>query len=386
MQIEQLEHAFIHRLNAKPDIIVRAPGRVELIGGHTDYNDGFVLPMAIDRSCIILARRRSDQRVRIYSEFYDQSCEFDLSAELSPGDPAWANYGKGVASLLIKAGKKLSGLDMYLSCNVPAGGGLSSSAAIEVAYAHAFLAAAGETLDGVQLALLCQQAEHNFANTPCGIMDQFISALGRAEHALFLDCRTHAYQNIPMPLQHASILIADTKVKHNLGQSGYPLRRKQCFEVVDIIKKDLPNVTHLRDIDMPTLERYKSKLDPAHFARAKHVIGENVRVRKTAEAFKNNDLAAAGHCMSQSHNSLRDDYQVSCEELDFLVDQARDSHGVYGARMSGGGFGGCIVALVDNQFAQEIQNRLTDAYNKKYGKFPGIFCTGAAAGAEVLKS
>jgi galactokinase len=388
-QVEQLEHLkkiFRDRFKSDAEIIVRAPGRVELIGNHTDYNDGFVLPMAIDRECLILARRRMDRTIRIYSELFDETCEFELSPDLQPGEPFWANFPKGVASLLLKAGKQLGGLDMTLACDIPAGGGLSSSAAIEIGYGRAFLAASGETIAPVDLALVGQQAEHTFAGAPCGIMDQFICALGKADHALLLDCRSREYELVPVPFQHASLLIADSKVKHNLGQSGYPLRRQQCFEVVDILKNDLPQITHLRDVDMAALDAYKDKLDAVHYARARHVITENDRVMKMAEGFRSGDLALAGRMMNESHASSRDDYDVSCEELDFLVETAQSCKGVYGARMSGGGFGGCIVALVENDVAKEIESRLNDAYNKKYDKTPGIFFTGAAEGAEVIKA
>jgi len=380
------EKAFREHFNADAQIIVRAPGRVELIGNHTDYNDGFVLPMAIDRECVILARRRSDRKIRIYSEYFDQTCEFELSADLKPGEPSWANYPKGVAAFLLEAGKKLGGLDMTLTCDIPAGGGLSSSAAIEIGYGRAFLAATGETIDPVQLALIGQKAEHKFAGAPCGIMDQFICALGKKDHALMIDCRTHKYELVPVPFQHASLLIADSKVKHNLGQSGYPLRRQQCFEVVDILKKDHPEITHLRDVDMKMLEACKSKMDAVHFNRAHHVIMENERVKKMAEGFRSGDLMLAGKMMNESHASSRDEYEVSCEELDFLVATAQKCDGVYGARMSGGGFGGCIVALVENKSAKAVETALTDAYNKKYDKSPAIFFTGAAEGAEIIKA
>jgi galactokinase len=386
IDLKRHEEIFRTRFDGPAEIIVRAPGRVELIGNHTDYNDGFVLPMAIDRQCLVLARRRTDRKVRVYSELFRETAEFDMDPDLRPGQPAWANYGKGVMALLLKAGKKPTGLDIALTCDVPSGGGLSSSAAIEVAYAKAFLAASGETFDPVELALLCQQAEHTYAGAPCGIMDQFICVLGKAGHALLLDCRTRKYELVPVPFQHASILIADTKVKHDLGQSGYPLRRKQCFEVVDVLKKDLPNVTHLRDIDLKTLDGYRSRLDEIHYKRARHILTENERVMTMAEGFRTNDLALAGRMMSASHASSRDDYDVSCEELDFMVREVGGYTGVYGARMSGGGFGGCMVALVENRHAPDIQKKLSDAYNRKYGTVPAIFFTGAAAGAEVLKA
>ncbi len=385
MTFKEQEMAFQRHFGGKAEVVVRSPGRVELIGNHTDYNDGFVLPMAIDRQCVMTARRRADRKVRIYSELFKEEVEFPLESELKPGKPAWANYGKGVAALLLKAGKKLVGMDIYVTCDIPSGGGLSSSAALEVGYGKTLLAGSGEELDPVELALLCQLAEHTYAGAPCGIMDQFICALGRKAHALLLDCRTRKYELVPVPFQHASILIADTKVKHDLGSSGYPLRRKQCFEVVDIIKKELPKVTHLRDIDMKTLERFKDKIDELHFARARHILSENDRVIQMVEGFKKNDLKLAGRMMSKSHNSSRDDYDVSCEELNYMVQEVGGYEGVYGSRMSGGGFGGCIVALVENEYAGQIEKKLSAAYLKKYGKEPGIFFTGAAGGAEIIK-
>lgn len=386
VQLSHLETLFQRRFNRNADLVVRSPGRVELIGNHTDYNDGFVLPMAIDRECIILAARRPDRKIRIYSELFDETVEFELTPDLIPGQPAWANYPKGVAALLLRVGKTLAGLDITLDCDIPAGGGLSSSAAIEIGYGKTFLAASGETLDPVELALIGQQAEHTFAGAPCGIMDQFICALGKAGHALLLDCRTRQYELVPVPFQHASLLIADSRVKHDLGQSGYPLRRQQCFETVDILKSIYPNITHLRDVTMEMLDSQKSKLDAVHYARAHHVIAENHRVMKMAEGFRTNDLSLAGRMMNQSHASSRDDYVVSCEELDFLVEAAQKCPGVYGARMSGGGFGGCIVALVENDHAENVKAALTDAYKKKYNQTLGIFFTGAAEGAEVIRS
>lgn len=383
--IRRLETAFEAVYKSRADIVVRAPGRVELIGCHTDYNEGFVLPMAIDRQCVILARRRADRKVVVYSDLFAEKAEFDLNAEQQPGSSHWSKYAVGVATLLLREGKRLGGADLYISCDIPAGGGLSSSAAIEVAYAKTFLAVSGEEFDPLKLAFLCQQAEHVFAGSPCGIMDQFICVFGKAGHALFLDCRTQQNELVPVPFEHASILIADTKVKHDLGQSGYPLRRKQCFEVVDVIKKDTPGVTHLRDVELGTLQKYQTTLDAVHYARAKHILTENQRVLRMVEGFRKGDLKLAGQMMNESHASCRDDYDISCEELNFLAEAVRRCEGVYGSRMSGGGFGGCVVALVENRFAAAIGQHLTNIYQEKYGKDPGVFCTGAAAGAEVLR-
>jgi len=380
------ESSFKEQFGRPAEIVVRAPGRVEVIGGHTDYNDGFVLPMAIDRHCLICSSRRSDGKVRVFSEFFGQQCEFDLSASLTPGQPQWANYVKGVVALLLRAGKRLVGLDMYVTCSVPAGGGLSSSAALEVGYAKSFLAAAGESFGPVPLALLCREAENTFADAPCGIMDQFICVLARAGSALLLDCRSQQYEHVPMPLNQADVLIADTRVKHELGASEYPVRQQQCFRAVEILKRYLPEIKALRDVDPDTLEEHADKLEPALLARARHIVTENLRVLQSAEAFRHGDLPKAGELMSRSHDSLRDNYQVSCDELDFLVDRTRQCNGVYGARMSGGGFGGCMVAIVDRQASHQVQRTLIEAYRSKYHIDPGVFVTAAAGAAEVIRS
>lgn len=383
-KIERLKQSFKARFKKDPQIIVRSPGRVEVIGGHTDYNDGWVLPMAIEREVLIAATPRSDDIVRVYSEYFDEEVSFRLSSSLAPGSPKWANYAKGVASLLIRAGKELIGEDIYLTSEIPAGGGLSSSAAIEVGYAKALLAAIDDFLDPLDLAKLCQEAEHNFANSPCGIMDQTVCILGKKGNLLLLDCRSLAFRYIPLP-EEAVILIADSKIKHDLGESQYPIRRRQCTEAVEILKSKLPDIKALRDITLEELNANKDLLTDILYKRARHVVGENNRVLRMAEALEKKDLKTAGDMMIQSHISLRDDYEVSCDELDLLVDLAMNSPGVFGARMSGGGFGGCIVALVEKGKEQSIEERIKQGYKKRFGQFPDVFTTGAATGAEVLE-
>jgi len=378
--------SFRERFGIEPQIIVRSPGRVEIIGGHTDYNDGFVLPMAIEREAVMLAARRTDRTIRIYSDLFDETCEFEVSADLAAGKPSWANYAKGVAALLARAGKKLVGLDVLVSSTIPSGGGLSSSAALEVGYGRTMLAAAGETMDPVQLGLLAQKAEHDWAGAPCGIMDQFICVLGRAGHALLLDCRSQEFEHVAMAFDHAALLIADTRVKHDLGNSEYPVRRAQCEKAAAIIGRHERGVAALRDVDAAMLEKYKGRLDPLLYRRARHVVGEDQRVMEAAAGFRSGDLAAAGDAMNRSHESARDDYEISCEELNFLVDRVRECEGVYGARMSGGAFGGCIVALIDTARGEAIEARLTETYEKRFNISPGIFVTAAAGGAEVLQS
>ncbi len=386
VDFERYENLFCEHFGHEGQIIVRAPGRAELIGGHTDYNDGFVLPMAIEREAIIVASRRTDKNVRIFSEAIGQEIEFTLDGSIIPGEPAWGNYAKGVAALLLRAGKDLCGLDIYLGCNIPLGGGLSSSAAIEVAYAKTFLAAIDDNFDPVELALLCQEAEHSFAGTPCGIMDQFICVLARKGTCLLLDCRSQGFRHIPMPTEKLAVLIADTRVKHNLGQSEYPIRQQQCKSALEKLKSFEPDISALRDVDMDMLSRYSEALEPMELARARHVVTENNRVLKLAEALEKGNLELAGRLLNESHQSLRDDYQVSCDELDFMAESAWELDGVFGARMSGGGFGGCVIAFVELTKAENISESLCNAYKRKFSIEPGIFCTFPAGGAEILKS
>lgn len=385
LDVSRYENLFREHYGVDAQIIVRAPGRAELIGGHTDYNDGYVLPMAIEREVLVLASRREDKKVRIYSEALKDEVEFALDGSIIPSEPAWSNYAKGVAALLLRAGRELCGLDMYLACDIPIGGGLSSSAAIEVAYARAFLAAIDENFDPVELALLCQEAEHSFAGAPCGIMDQFICVLGRKGSALLLDCRTREFRYVPMPAEKIEVLIADTRVKHNLGQSEYPLRQQQCRSAVEKLKNYYPQISALRDVDPDMLKRCEDALDSVEFARARHVITENQRVLDVAQALEAGDVERAGQLLNDSHRSLRDDYQVSCAELDFMAERAVAIDGVYGARMSGGGFGGCVVAFVEPEKAESISAELGKAYKEKFGINAGIFYTRAAGGAEVAK-
>ncbi len=382
--ISRYKELFRDKFSCPPDLIVRAPGRAELIGGHTDYNDGFVLPMAIERNAIIVASRRPDKKVRIFSEALGEQIEFVLDGAIMPGDPAWGNYAKGVAALLLRAGKDLCGLDMYLGCDIPIGGGLSSSAAIEVAYAKTFLGAIDDNFDPVELALLCQEAEHSFAGTPCGIMDQFISVLAREGTALLLDCRSRGFRHISMPIDDMIVLIADTRVKHNLGQSEYPLRQQQCQSALNKLKALKPDILALRDVDMDMLNQYADVLSPVEFARARHVVTENQRVLGVSQALEEKDLALAGKLLNESHKSLRDDYQVSCEELDFMAECAQSLEGVYGARMSGGGFGGCVVAFVKRASADDVAESLKESYTKQFNIEPNIFSTLPAGGAEII--
>lgn len=382
----QLEQEFEKQFgkSSGPFFHSRAPGRVNLIGEHTDYNDGFVFPIAIDRFTAVLAKARPDRKVRLFSTTQNELAEFSVADVVAKDAPKWSLYAKGVAEALRQRGLIKNGIDALVTTTVPIGGGLSSSASFEVATGLALLAANGKTLDKVELALAAQWAEHNYAGMPCGIMDQFISALGEKDHAMLLDCRDLSRRQVPIKEANMRIFIANTNVKHELVQGEYQARRNQCERAVAILKKKFPAVKALRDADMSMLEACRMEMDPAVFRRGRHVISENARTLKFAEAMAPGDWAACGQLMYQSHESLRDDYGVSCPELNVLVEIAATVPGVYGARMTGGGFGGSIVAMVQQQAIEALTAEIDKQYPARCGKQASMFATSAGAGAELI--
>jgi len=365
--------------------MVRAPGRVNLIGEHTDYNDGFVFPMAIAPEVTIVCRARDDGKVRFISTvFPDQTVEFSVNQKIAPGEPKWANYIRGVAAELIGAGVPLVGMDAMLSNTLPVGGGLSSSAAILVATGLSLLTLSGTTMDPSRLALIAQKAEHEFAGVPSGIMDQTIVASGRAGHVMLLDCRDLSKHYVPLDKREINVAVVNSMVKHELSGGEYGERRKQCEQGVAFFQKHDPSIRALRDVKMSQLEAAKSALDSIVYRRCRHVIGENARTSEAAADLGKRHYEEVGEKMVASHNSLRDDYQVSCAELDYLVQAAMEVKGVYGARMTGGGFGGCIVALVQPRAVEHFTSTVEASYKKQFGIHPGIFVTDAMGGASVL--
>jgi len=369
-----------------PRWIVAAPGRVNLIGEHTDYNDGFVLPMAIERYTVIAADRpdRETNQIRLYSTLGDKPANLDLTMPVKPFPKgAWANYPAGVIAGFLARGLNPGGFDAAIHSTVPLGGGLSSSAALEVSTATLLEVITGKKLDPVEKALLCQKAEHEYAGTPCGIMDQFISVLGRENHLLLLDCRSRRTELVPLDDPSVAVLIMNTNVKHELTGSEYPTRRKQCETAAKIL-----GVPSLRDATADLLERAKNKMDEVVYRRARHVIGEIERTVHAAEGIRAGNWPTVGQLMYASHYSLRDDYEVSCNELDAVVEIAESigiKGGVYGCRMTGGGFGGCTVALVKTDAVKAISKKIAADYKKKIGIETTIFVSRPAAGATVLK-
>jgi galactokinase len=368
-----------------PRWIAAAPGRVNVIGEHIDYNDGFVLPMAIERYAIMAADvAGTPGSVSIYDTQFKETAAIDVSGPVTKGEPKWANYIRGVLAGFQGRGVEIPALDVAFLSTVPLGGGLSSSAALEVCTATLVEAVTGKTIDPVEKALLCQKAEHDFAGVPCGIMDQFISALGREGHLLLLDCRTRKTELVPMDDPSVALLVINTNVKHELSGGEYAERRAQCEEAARNL-----GVKSLRDVTPEQLEAGKSKMGETVFRRARHVIGEILRTVRAAEGIRQSDWAAAGKLMSASHAALRDDYEVSCAELDEVVEIAEAiglEGGVYGCRMTGGGFGGCCVALVKADRADAIAAKIASDYKARTGIEATLFASRPASGATIIKS
>ncbi|MEX0682722.1 MAG: galactokinase [Dehalococcoidia bacterium] len=354
---DALTRAFAERHGRPATLIAEAPGRVNLIGEHTDYNDGFVLPAAIDRTTAVAAAPRDDTRVRVHAVDFDQCDDFSLSAAKRHPMGGWRNYVRGVLWALLDHQVPLRGVDLSISSDVPAGAGLSSSAALELAVAGALCAAASVALPPRELALLCQRAEHMYAGVQCGIMDQFASALGEAGRALFLDCRSLDVEHIPIP-EDIAIVVIDSRVPRDLAATPYNRRHGECTEAASAL-----GVASLRDADATDIPKLPNKLQ----GRARHVITENARVLAAVAALRTGDTAALGRLLAESHASLRDDFEVSTPEIDALVELASDAPGVIGARLTGGGFGGGTVNLVEAGQTQAPIDAVVSAYKQRTG-------------------
>ena len=402
LAIQKFEEIF----GSHPEFIASAPGRVNLIGEHTDYNDGYVFPVAIDKYINIAARKRADKRVRFHALDVDDSYEFCLDTLPSTLQqaPAWSHYLIGVASLLQTSGREVSGIDAVITGDVPIGAGLSSSAALSVSAALTFLTASSGShppesalqpeMSYKEIAALCQRVEHEFAGVNCGIMDQTISLLGQENHALFLDCRSLEYEHVPLNLATHYIAICNTKVKRELAASEYNKRRAECERGVSILKQWLPGISSLRDITLTDFKKHEEELPALTQRRCGYVIEENTRVLDAVAVLKtrhpqtaeetHESLIQFGRLMNASHNGLRDDYEVSCHELDLLTDIARSITGVIGSRMTGAGFGGCTVNIVHRDVLETFQTLVTTEYHKQTGIEPEIYLCNVSGGAQII--
>jgi galactokinase len=379
-RIEQdLIAAFRQNFEREPRLF-RAPGRINLIGEHTDYNDGFVMPAALDLSIWAAIAARPDRRLRIRSLIMNEVVEFDLDEPDARPRGDWTDYIRGVAIFLQQAGYELSGADLVLDGNLPIGAGLSASAAFEVSAGFALLANSGVPIDRVELAKICQRAENQFVGVRCGIMDQYVSCCAVAGSALLLDCRSLAARKVAIDPE-ARLVLCDTMARHQLASDEYNLRRADCERAVAVLSARIDGISALRDITFPQLMRHADSLPELVFRRARHVVGEIDRTLRAAAALDAGDIKECGRLMNLSHESLRDDYEVSCSELDLMVDIARSIPGVYGARMMGGGFGGCTINLVEGKRAEAFAQAMAERYRTTTGVTPSIITCVPGPGA-----
>ena len=373
---ERVVIRYAREFGQAPRFTVRAPGRVNLIGEHTDYNDGFVLPLGIDRAAWIALSPRDDRDVRVWSVDFEEEAQFALD-RLERGGPAWSEYLKGVASVMERAGHRLTGWEGVMASSVPIGAGLSSSAAVELATARAFAAVSELPWNPAAMAKLAQRAENDWVGVNCGIMDQMICAVGREGHAMLIDCRTLETRAVPIPAE-TMVVVMDTATRRGLVESAYNERRRQCEAAAAFFK-----VPALRDVTVEMLEAHASGLDSITAKRARHVVTENARTLAAAEAMSGDDATSLGRLKNDSHRSLRDDFEVSSAALDAIVDIAQIQPGCHGARMTGAGFGGCAVALVDRSHCAAFAVTVAAAYEERSGLAPKIYVTEASAGASA---
>ncbi|MDT7542343.1 MAG: galactokinase [Acidobacteriota bacterium] len=385
IDLDALRRDFETRYGRAPRCF-RAPGRVNLIGEHTDYNDGFVLPMAIDREAVVAVAARDDRILRVRATDFDEEAEFDLDQSGEPRRGNWRDYVEGVAHALEQRGARLRGADLLVTSSVPVGAGLSSSAAIEVSVGLALATISNAEVSPVEIALAGQQAEHEWVGANVGIMDQFVAALGRSGHALLIDCRSLRSTPVPLDTSETAIVVCDTHVKHELASSAYNTRRAECERGVELLRAVMPAIKALRDVSVEQFEQHEHVLPEPVLRRCRHVVTENARTLAAAEALRRNDLWEMGRLMDRSHRSLRDDYEVSCPELDVLVEIAGNFGGVLGARMTGGGFGGSTVNLVRRDALREFRETIEREYNRATGLSASVLVSEPSDGASELQA
>jgi galactokinase len=361
----QIEVKFQRRFNTQPQLY-RSPGRVNIIGEHTDYNNGFVLPAAIDKAIYIGIGKRDDDVISLYSEEFDEAFETRVG-DVVPTSKGWPNYILGVVDQLNKRGFKLGGFNLNIDGDVPIGSGLSSSAAVECATAFALNELFALKISKLDLSFISQKAEHEFAKVRCGIMDQFASVFGKKDHVIKLDCQSLEYEYVPLNLEGYKIVLLNTNVKHSLSSSEYNTRRQQCEEGVTLVKRQYPEVHSLRDVTMDMLNQIVQSKDALVYRRCKYVVEENIRLLAACEDLKNGHVEALGEKMYRTHEGLSSEYEVSCKELDFLVNAVRTNSNVLGARMMGGGFGGCTINIVKSDAIDDLVDQVSQQYKNQMG-------------------
>lgn len=381
--IENIRNRFVDIFQDEP-VIVRAPGRVNIIGEHTDYNEGFVLPAAIDRVIVAAAGSRDDNEIHLHS--YDFNEVYTTSLErMRKEDASWTNYVLGVVDQLVKARRPPGGFNLVIGGNIPIGAGLSSSAAMECSVIHALNALFDLSLSSMEMVRMAQMAEHVFAGVKCGIMDQFASTFGKKEHAIRLDCRSLEYEYVPLDLQGHKIVLLNTNVRHSLASSEYNSRRQECEQGVRWVKEKFPEVSSLRDVNAAMLEECVAKKDVMVFRRCLYVVEENQRLLRACDFLQAGDIEGLGQMMFQSHDGLSRDYEVSCPELDLLVEAVRENPAVPGARMMGGGFGGCTINLMRTDSIPQLTTELSESYERKTGLKLDVYVAEVDEGASLAR-
>lgn len=383
MNFKIIKNTFVKRFGSEP-LLVNSPGRINLIGEHTDYNEGFVLPAAINKSIVVAVGANNSPICRLFSIDYNEYLEFDLD-DLQPLSASWANYIIGVVDQLQKADYLVQGFDCVFGGDIPIGAGLSSSAALECGVALALSELFGLTVSKKQLIQYAQKAEHKFAGVQCGIMDQFAAMMGREDHAIRLDCRSLEYNYFPLHLQNYQLLLFDTQVKHSLASTEYNTRRNECEQGVEMLQLGYPEITSLRDISIPLLQSVSNIMNPIIYKRCMFILEENERLLQGCNMLKDNDIEGFGRLMYASHAGLSAMYEVSCKELDFLVDFTKDKAFVAGARMMGGGFGGCTINLVRVDKKEELTRTISEAYNENFGVKLQSYDIAITEGTKLLK-
>ena len=382
LDVSGIRRVHRERFGQEP-VVFLAPGRVNLIGEHTDYSDGFVMPAAIDFATLAAISPSNDGNATISSKNFGESVARALDTIGTRGSHHWSDYPFGVLSVLQQEGISVPGFHLTLDGDVPLGAGLSSSASIEVASMFAMLHVAGASLPLPKIALLCQRAENDYVGAPCGIMDQFVSCCGAADHALLLDCRSLDFRLAPIP-KHLSLVICNTMVKHSHAGGEYGSRRAEVEEGTAILQRHRPEIRLLRDATVEDLERWGHEMPPNVLKRCRHIITENTRTVAAADALKAIDLTTLGRLMAEAHASYRDDFEASCPEADIMVELANKQEGCVGARLTGGGFGGCTVNLVESEYAQQFAANISAGYEESTGIHPEIYQSHASAGAHKL--
>ncbi len=381
---EQTENKFIELFGVEPQLF-KAPGRINLIGEHTDYNDGFVLPAAIDKAIVFAMQKNEGNLFRFYSIDYQEYVEFE-KVELLEDAPFWSRYLLGVLAQMQKRNLHFEGVDCVFSGDIPLGAGLSSSAALESGFAFGVNALFDFQLESIDLVKIAQKAEHEYAGVKCGIMDQYASVFGRKKQVVQLDCRSNTHQYFPLELKEDIFLLVNTKVKHSLASSAYNKRREECDTAVEYFRKYYPNVTALRDVTDQMLNEHIGKPDALSFQRALFVVNENDRVVKATQALLEDDLQYFGELMYASHQGLKELYEVSCDELDFLVKETKKIPEIKGSRMMGGGFGGCTLNLMKESFVEDFKSQITIKYFDRFGIKPEFYLVNIQNGVESIKT